>query len=225
MDILIFGTGSFAHLMHHYIEKFTDWHVLGFVVDAEYACSDTFDGLPLLKTESVMQVHPPSRTGIVLAVGYKSMNKVRMEKYEWFRSRGYDLPSFIHPSVINDSAEVGQGNIVLEGSVLGPFSRLGNANLIWNACAISHDVSIGSFNTIAGGCFMAGRARIGDRCFLGANATIKNGAVLSDLTFVGASCYINANTQRESAYIAAATQPVKRMTSLDVQELMETFAH
>ena len=215
-QLLIFGTGTFARLMHYYLDKYFECKPTAFVVDKPYVEGDSFDGLPLWDTETAVEKFSPAETGVILAVGYKGMNNVRTRMYEFFGTKGYELPNFIHPSVVSEAASIGNGNLILEGAVLSPFSRIGNGNILWNGCLVAHDVSVGSFNMLCGGSLMAGFSEVADNCFIGARAVVRDYAKVASYTFVGASCYINENTAEKSVYLPPKTKRLNGMESFDV---------
>lgn len=215
-QLLIFGKGTFARLMHYYIDRYFECKPSAFVVDKPYVDGESFDGLPLLDTETAVERFEPSQTGVILALGYKEMNNVRKRMYVFFKTRGYSLPNFIHPSVLSEASSIGDGNLILEGAVLSPFSKIGDGNIIWNGCLVAHDVRVGSFNTLCGGSLLAGFSEVADNCFIGARAVLRDFAKVASYTFVGASSYINEDTAEKSVYLPPKSKWLKGIESTDV---------
>lgn len=215
MKVFIFGGGSFARMVRHYVDRFTDWQVVAFVVDAQYKDAESLDGLPLVAYDDARVRFPPSETQAVIAVGYKKMAAGRREAHLRLKAAGYVLPNLIHPTAFVGCDEIGEGNLILEQCDICFGSKMGDCNLFWGGAMLSHDTMVGSYNTFARADF-GGFATIGDNCFFGLNATVKDHVRVADRTFVGPSSYIARDTRPESVYIVAGTKPMVGVSSLEV---------
>ena len=213
---IMFGLTAFAQMVRHYIEKYNDVEVVAYIVDEKYKQSDEFDGLPVGVFERVEQEFPKEEYSFIVGLGYSKMNELRKQKFLQVKEKGYFVESFIHPTVINELAECGEGNIIFEGAVLGYNSKLGNCNIIWNGCNISHESVIGDFNHFSAGTTLGGKTVVKNSCFFGMNSVIRGPKTVADYTLVGANCYVPYDTKEYGVYVPARTVCLEDKKSTDM---------
>ena len=194
-DLVVFGNDDFARMLKYYIEQDDSRSVVCFTVDSAYIHEDVFCGVPVVPFDVLVERYPPERFDILLGVGYSRMNDVRKEKFAECKQKGYTIASFIHSSSRVHTTDIGEGNIILENSLVYPFSSIGDGNLIWDNVSISHDSKIGSFNNFAGGTSLCGYVTIGNNCYFGKNSILDNDLCVADYTLIGAGAYARGTTQ------------------------------
>ena len=117
--LVIVGTGPQAQIARDYFEELTNYEVLGFACHNEFKESDEIYSMPLVAIEDLLEKHSPDDTEAFVAIGYKSMNKMRQSVYEEIKSLGFRLASFIHPrATISATAEFGDNVFVFEENIL-----------------------------------------------------------------------------------------------------------
>lgn len=200
---VIFGTTDFGKMLRFYFEKYTDVEIAAYTVDKVYLGSEVYDGLPAVAYEEVEKVYPPEEYTMVIALGYKKMNQIRQQKFEDAKRKGYTIENFIHPSAVNDTVTMGEGNIILEHVTLAYGTKLGNSNIIWNGCQISHESQVGDYNFFSVDSVIAGKTVVKNNCFLGINCTVLGNRTLADATLVGAGAFVRENTEPYSVYVPA----------------------
>lgn len=221
-NAIIFGNTSFSTMIKYYITKYTNINIVAFCVNQAYIKEAYLDGIPVVSFETIESYYPPDKFDFFIAVGNNSMNIVRENIYNSLLEKGYKILNFIHPSVVIESASIGQGNIILEGVSIGYHVKIGNGNIIWNNVTLSHEDSIGNFNYIAPSSTLAGRVTVKSNCFLGLNCTIKNDVTISNYTLVGAGCYINKSTLEKDIFISTSTLHLENKNSIDFCKKKDT---
>lgn len=199
--LLIYGINQFAEMMKYYIEQQNKYEIEAFVMEQKYITEKYFCGLPIVAFEDVSIIYPSNNYEIFLAIGYREMNQIRSKKFYEFKELGYTISSYISEKAIINTNSLGEGNIILENVIIGPFTQIGTGNIIWSGVNIAHHNIVGNFNFIALSSSVAGNVIIKDNCFIGNNATIKNGVTINDLTLIGAGCYISKDTECEDVYV------------------------
>ncbi len=184
----IFGAGALARVLHIYLEQIGRTPA-GFVVDDAWCKEKAFCDLPLVPFSRMMERFPPTEYDAFVAVGYGKMNAGRKDAFERLRAMGYETPNFIHPSVLNACASMGEGNLIFPGVLLDACTRVGDCNVFYPSVLIAHDTRIGSFNFFAPRAALAGDVVVGDRCFFGLNSAVKNGLSVADRCLLGAAAY------------------------------------
>lgn len=213
---IIFGITSFAKMVRYYVEKYSEIKIAAYAVDCEYKTNNIFDGLPVVEFETIEENYPPEDYSFILALGYKRMNESRKQKYQIIKKKGYKLENFIHPSVVQDCPEMGEGNIIFENVTLAYGVKIGNANIIWNGCQISHESIVGDFNFFSGGSLIAGMTVVKNNCFLGINSAVCGGRILEDYTLIGAGCYMNNSSKPYGVYVPARSLCLENKKSIEM---------
>lgn len=205
--ILIYGNGAMARVLYSYARHSLD--IAGFIVDDDcIATGETrFQGLPLAPFSQVVRVFDPASHAIIVAVGYREMNALRLRKQQEARERGYRLASYVHESVLrHDGVVIEENCVILDHVSIHPGSRVGAGSFISSNVNIGHDCDIGAGNWINAGVVIAGGCRVGAACFFGVNAAVGDGVTLGERTFVGANTLINKATGDDEVYISEAGQ-------------------
>ena len=52
--LFIFGNTRYASMIKDYFQMFSEYEVVGFVVDAKYITEDVLDGLPVVAAEKIL---------------------------------------------------------------------------------------------------------------------------------------------------------------------------
>ena len=197
----IFGTNSLAEMMQFYLQE-SGIPVSGFTLNKEFIGEELQQSGKVFAIEELLDQYPPQELYIYVTIAYKEMNQIRKTVFSFLKDRGVNICSYIHPSaVIAKNVILGEGNIVLERTVLQPFSELGDGNILWSNVNISHHDKIGDFNYFSPGSTIAGRVEIGNLNFFGANCTVSNDVCISERCLIGAGAYLKQNMQPERVYV------------------------
>lgn len=207
MNLIIYGIGEFANLMHHYFASESDYNVVAFCVDKKYLKAKTFNNLPVVDFEGVDIAYPPQCNNMFVAIGYSEMRN-RILMYEKAKLKSYKLVNFISgKSNVDISTKFGENNVVLAGTVIEPFVEIGNNNIIWSSCVVSHDVIVKNHCFLASKSLVGGFVRVDNNCFLGFNSTTLQNITIERESLVGANSLIIKNTNPYSKNIGSpATQ-------------------
>ena len=127
-------------------------------------------------------------THAVVAVGTV---KPRNELYGWIKELGIEIPNIVSSkAIVSHSTVMGEGNIILPFTYIGPSVTIGDNNYITTGSVINHDTTIGSGCYFSTGVKIAGRVRIGDGVRLDTNSAVTADAhVVSDSHIQAGVCY------------------------------------
>lgn len=159
---------------------------------------------------------PPSEYEMIICVGYTHMNSIRQRIFTEAKAKGYHIISFIHESATVLTDEIGEGTIVMERALIGPFCKLGIGNIVFADAHIAHHTTIGDFNFFTISVAIAGNIKIGNNCFFGNNCTIRNGIEIRDYTLVGAGAYVSKSTEAYDVMVPNRAVKLDGKTSLDI---------
>ena len=200
--LIIFGSAEIAQLARYYFDNDSDYKVIGFTVDDEYASEPKVGDLPLLPFSKARVSWPPGEVAMHVALSYRRLNKLRQEKYEFARSQGYELASYVcSKSVTWPDLKIGDNCFILENQTIQPTVRIGANVMIWSGNHIGHASVIGNHTYISSHVVVAGNCEIGERCFLGVNACIRDFSKIGDDVFVGMGASIVGDVSAGSVAI------------------------
>ena len=204
--LLIFGAGDIARIAHCYFSRDSEHQIAAFTVDGAYRRAEAFLDLPLVDFADVMQLYPPDRHKMFVALSYAQMNEVRAEKYHRAKEKGYELVSYVSKRcTFLSEYPVGDNCFILEDNTIQPFVKIGNNVTLWSGNHIGHDSIIEDHCFVSSHVVVSGRVHIKPYCFLGVNATLRNGITLAPHTLIGAGAVIMKDTVEKGVYIPRAT--------------------
>ena len=215
---IIFGLSDFAGQLYRYnkIDKIFD--LCAFTADRDYCSIGELFGLPVIPFDELPAKCPPNEYDILIALGYQRMNDIRKATYGKIKDLGYDVLSYVHPSVIMLTDKIGEGNIFLEGTVVGLDCVIGNCNIFKASTHISHDTVIGDFNYFSVSTSIAGEVTIKDNCFFGNNSTTNDKITIASYTLAGAGAYIAHDVNEEyGVYVPARTIRLENKNSREMK--------
>jgi sugar O-acyltransferase (sialic acid O-acetyltransferase NeuD family) len=214
-NLIIFGNSEFSKLIKWYIDHDDEREVVAFCSDKQYIKENIFDGTPVVAFEEIEKTYPPEQYEILLGIGYNKMNDIRKQIYYACKQKGYTIASYIHSSSLVQTDDIGEGNIILEQTLVEPFVKIGDCNLIWCKISIAHDDIIGNFNTIAGMASLCGHVKIKNNCFIGNASVIQEHLTVNDYSLIGASALVRRDVEPYSVVAAAKSVVLEGKKSTD----------
>jgi sugar O-acyltransferase (sialic acid O-acetyltransferase NeuD family) len=205
--VVIFGTASFAELVHEYLARDGGYQVLAFTVHRASLGEPRFRGLPVVAFEDVAQAYPPASHQMFVAVGYKKVNQVRAGIYDEAKAKGYTLLTYVSPRCTNLAASIGDNCFVFEDNTLQPFVTIGNNVILWSGNHIGHHSTIGDHCYITSHVVVSGHCHVGPYCFLGVNATLRDSLTIAERCVIGAGALIMKDTKPREVYLGERTKP------------------
>lgn len=214
---ILIGAGQFAEYIRYILEHELSEKVAAFVVEDQYwnSSGKIKDGLSVAQYEMMRKEYPPTDYNAAIAfLGddmFSSRERVFRECVEW----GYQFPNIIHPSAINQTMVMKDGNIIGAGTILGPFTEIGCANVLFDHSFTAHNVKVGDFNLLTANVSPMGNCVIGNHCFIGAGSVINNKVVLADYTLVGANAFVKRDTKPYDVVVPAEGVTLEKRKSIN----------
>lgn len=179
--VLIYGAGGFGREIASWLrtDAAAAIHPVGFIDDGEARAECA--GLPVGSLAEMARLHPGA--GVLLALGDGDSRRAAAERIQ---GAGLKAERFIHSSVlIGERVEIGEGSLILPGSILTCDIRIGAFVVVNCSCNIGHDVEIGSYSSLLGNNSLNGNVTVGEFVTIGSRATIHPGKRVGDNSTVG----------------------------------------
>ncbi len=204
-NLFIFGNGDIAEIAHYYFTNHSEFKPRGFIVDSEFYDKENFCGLDVFSTEDFLKLKN-DESKIFVALGYSKLNKIRENKYLFFKKRGYKFANFVSQkaNILNDN-NIGENCMILENNVIQPFVKIGNNVTIWSGNHIGHHSVIEDNTFISSHVVISGRVKIKNNTFIGVNSTFRDNIVVGDHSIIGAGSLILKNTESYSVFKNSAS--------------------
>lgn len=206
-EVVIFGIGSQASLVHYYLSHDSEYTVVAFSVDQSYIKESTLHGLPVVPFEEIESVYPPDQYDMFIAIGYSNLNQARQAKYVEAKAKGYSLISYICSKATTwPNLQIGDNCLILENAIIQPFVTIGNNVTVWSGAYITHHSTVEDHCYLSSQSMICGFVHVGAYCFVGANATIKHGLTIGESCLIGAGTLLLQDAAPHGAYLAEGTQ-------------------
>ena len=143
---------------------------------------------------------------LFIAVGNSGTRKRLME-----RDKNRYFPLLIHPAaVVAEGAEIGQGSVVMAGSVINPGVRLGKGCIVNTSSSIDHDCRVGNFVHVSVGAHISGSVIIGECTWIGTGAAVSNNVNICGECMIGAGAAVVKDIDIPGTYVGVPVNLVKK---------------
>jgi sugar O-acyltransferase (sialic acid O-acetyltransferase NeuD family) len=205
-QIVIVGAGKIADEAYFYLTNDSPHEVVAFSVDRAFVGGGEKMGLPVVPFEDVERDYPPDRFRMFVAIGYQDLNRLRAQKYEAAKAKGYELISYVSSRAANvGNVQFGDNCLILEFVTLQPCTRVGSNVSLWPGVVVGHHATIGDHCYLTAGAIVAGNSVIEPYCFLGVHASVGHEIVVGERSFLGAGTVVTKNVPPASVYIEPDT--------------------
>jgi sugar O-acyltransferase (sialic acid O-acetyltransferase NeuD family) len=205
-DVVIFGIGQIAEVVHYYLTQEGHRSVVAFTVDEQYRSTDSLLGVPVVDFATVEKRYPPETHEMFVAMSYKKVNKLRQAKVEEAEAKGYTLASHVSPNAtVWTGFQANPNTIIMENNVIQPFAKIGRNVIVWSGNHIGHHSTIEDHCFIASHVVVSGSVTIGEGSFVGVNSTIRDNVKVGSHNVLGAGTLILADTPNGGVFMGDAT--------------------
>lgn len=172
-SIVIVGGGGHAKMCIDLLRQSNEYEILGIVDDKLELGSDVFGVKVIGGSDSLHILVKLGLNYAVNGVGAISNPKLRCKIHQDLTGIGFRLPNLVHPSsTIEPSVNMGDGNQIMMGAVVGSDVQIGNGCIVNSGSIISHDCVLRDHCHVAPGAILAGSVDIGESSLIGMGATV-----------------------------------------------------
>lgn len=202
-DIAIFGKGGYGQEMKCLIDAINrvneEWNFIGYFDDAGEKGEKVFGGELLGNMDDLN--HWDKELNLVISIGKPSSLYSVASR---ITNPNILFPNLIAPDATfhhKESVKMGKGNVVFFHSIISLEVEMGDFNLLNNGTYVGHNTKIGSCNIINPSSRISGSVEIGDKNFLGVGCAVLQGLKIGNEVKVSAGSYIFRNTKDGQLYM------------------------
>ena len=202
--LLIFGASGHGRVVLDIALLSEKYEKIAFLDDDK--TKKAFDGYEVLG-DVEFAIHNKDEYEVIVAIGNNEARRNLQLKLEENKVK---IATLIHPSaVVARNATVGQGSVVVAGSVINPFATIGKGCIVNTCASVDHDCKVGDFVHIAVGAHITGTVKIGDNTFVGANACVINNTDICADCIIGAGAAVVKNITESGTYVGVPARRKK----------------
>lgn len=199
--IVVFGAGETANLAYEYFTHDSPYEVVAFAVDAAFKKEDAFRGLPVVASEDVVRMFPPSDFGAFVALASGELSYQRTRLYRRVRTTGYRCVSYVSShAFVWWNAKIGENCFILENNVLQPFTEIGNNVVLWSGNHVGHQSKVGDNCFLTSHVVISGFCSIGHNTFMGVNSCVADHVSIGSDNFISMGTSLNKSTGDNEIY-------------------------
>lgn len=174
--VIIIGGGKHTRALIDIIEQSKTYNIVG-IVYTHQPPSPNFINYPVLGgTNDLEKIYEQICDSAVIGFGGIEKPGERIKVYEKLKKIGFRLPNIIHPkSTIEPTAQIGEGNQIFAGAIIGSYANIGNICIINSNAVVSHDCVLHDNVHVTPGAVLGGSVRVGKNTIVGMNASVYYG--------------------------------------------------
>ncbi len=143
---------------------------------------------------------------VFVSIGNTAIRK-QLLKVCWQQNR--TIPTLVHPSaVIGLDVQIGEGSVVMAGSIINPSSRIGKGCIINTGATIDHDNIIQDYTHVSVGSHLCGTVSVGASTWVGAGSCVSNNLSICSNCMIGAGAVVVKNIVEPGTYIGVPARKI-----------------
>ena len=128
--------------------------------------------MPVLDNDDLLKFSQENE--VKYAISAIGNNKIRAEKYNFLKNKGFQMLSIIHPQALIDTNVTYGDNVIIEmGTAIHTNSSIGNNVFLGGDALIGHHNKIGNHVLVGGNVSFGGAVIVEDYVSIGVGAAIK----------------------------------------------------
>ena len=137
-----------------------------------------------------------------VALGYQRLNRLRAERYQQAKDKGYRLINCVSPyATVWPGTVIGENCLIASHSYVSAYAKIGD-NVILGVASV-----VGYYSVVQDHCFLgmrvalSGLVTVKPYCFLGTGAIIRDKITIAQECVVGAGALILEDTEERGVYM------------------------
>lgn len=124
--------------------------------------------------------------------------EIRYRLYKKLLDEDFYLTNIISPNAeISEYADLGKGNIIFDGCIIGPNVCMGDNNVIYAGGFLGHDCNMGNNCVLCPNVKIGGDTFIDNNVFLGIGSSVRNALKIKEYAVIGMGAVIISNIEKD----------------------------
>ena len=184
-SLILLGAGGHAKSCINLIESIESFSIQG-ILGRKEEVGDDLLGYKVIGTDNDLPNLVSESSKAIVTLGQIKSASSRISLYKLILSLDLISPPLISPSAsISKHSEIGQGSVVMHGSLVNASSEIGSNCILNSQCIIEHDVVVGSHCHVSTGVRLNGNVIVEEECFIGSGVTIREGVTIGKGSIIG----------------------------------------
>ena len=216
--IIIFGRGGHAKVVLECIKLLKKYKILGFVGDkTNFSLKKQIKYLGKIDNlKNIIKKNGLKNLYGIIAIGDNSIRKTISFKVKKINKK-FKWANIIHPSsIISPTSKMGEGNVILAGSIIGSGTKIYKHVSINTGSYIDHNNEFKNFSSTGPGVSTGGNVKVGEQSFLGIGCSVRHKIFIGANTVIGGKAYVCKNCKSNSLYFGV---PAKRIRKRKTEEV------
>lgn len=189
IQLIIIGAGDHAKVLLDILLE-QNYEVLG-LIDKNVPKDSLVYGIPVLGDDAVVLNYDKNKVSLVNGIGSVGNLNLRKKIYDFFKEKGYNFFSVIHPSsFVSKRVLLKEGVQVLPGVVINTDASIGENTIVNSNSTVEHGCIIGDNVHIAPGCTLSGCVSVGNCTHIGTGTSVIQGINIGSNVLVGAGSLV-----------------------------------
>lgn len=189
-NLLIVGTSVTAQSINKYVEDYSLFNLLGFLVDKEYKTCDTYCDKPVYTFDNLPSEFDKGKDYLFIAIEWDKLNATRRKMFNRLKNEGYHLANIISPYAIIHGEVKGENCWICDNVVIENDAVIYDDNFLKTGAIVQHLSVIESHCFVGARSLMAGGVHIGEQSYIGIGAIIFNSVNIGQKCLVGGATYV-----------------------------------
>lgn len=185
----IVGCGGHAKVIAAMVEAGNRLDIVSFI-DRNPADGASFLGKPVRDERTFLDGRCGEAVIIALGEGVR-----RRDAAACYKAAGFsDFPAVVAPSAeVADGGVIGEGSVLMPGVIVNPGAEIGAFCILNTGAILEHDCVLGDYAALAPGATVGGDCRIGAGAYIGIGAAVSHGRTIGSNAVIGGGSFLAAD--------------------------------
>mgnify|MGYP003631646930 FL=1 len=182
----IVGCGGHAKVIAMMVEAGDQLDIVSFI-DRDPAEGASFLGRPVQDEDTFLDARCGEAVIIALGEGVR-----RRETAARYKQAGCSsFPAIVAPSAeVAEGVLIGEGSVLMPGVIVNPGAEIGAFCVLNTGAILEHDCALGDYAALAPGATVGGDCRIGAGAYIGIGAAVSHGRTIEPNAVIGGGSFL-----------------------------------
>ncbi|MBW2003584.1 MAG: acetyltransferase [Deltaproteobacteria bacterium] len=210
-DILIIGAGGHSRVVINLLQSVGGFRIVG-VTDSKKDLwnKEISKGIKVLGDDTLLDRFDPKECCAAIGIGGKGVPIKRKNIYDMLVSKGFRIPSIIHPfAFVSSSAKVHSGVQIMAGAVIQVETFIGENCIINTSASIDHGCHVERHCHIGPGAILGGEVQVGEGALIGLGARVLPRIRIGERALIGAGAVVTKDVPEGLQVVGVPARKIK----------------